>query len=68
MNECAATLRINPFNLEMRRLLVFCHVKNGDGQRASAEFKTLMAMKPPNPDELRRWFDELRIEPSKPIR
>jgi Tfp pilus assembly protein PilF len=58
-DACAVALRINPFNLETRMLLVYCLVKNGDGARASAEFKTLLAMNPPEKEKLNRWFDEL---------
>jgi Flp pilus assembly protein TadD len=57
--ESAVALRRNPFNLETRQLLVLCHVKNGNVQRARAELDTLMGMNSAKKDELRRWFDEL---------
>jgi Flp pilus assembly protein TadD len=57
--ECNLALRRNPFDTDARRLLVLCHVKTGNTQRARAELDTLLAMNPTNKKDLQRWFDEV---------
>jgi predicted CXXCH cytochrome family protein len=54
--ECRAALRLDPTHLGARALLARALVQTGDKAGARAEFETLMACKPPNEDELRRWF------------
>ena len=55
-SACREALRLNPANLEVRRLLVRCELRLGDPQAARAEFEALMAFDPPDRDELLRWF------------
>ena len=56
---CRETLRLNPANLEVRKLLVGCLLRLGDQPAARAEFDTLMAFKPPDRDQLMGWFTSL---------
>jgi hypothetical protein len=49
-------VRIDPTNADARVVLVACLIGSGDREQARAEFETLMALRPPNADELRRWF------------
>jgi Tfp pilus assembly protein PilF len=53
-------LRLNPANLDVRKLLIRCEVRLGDRAAARHEFDTLMAFDPPDRDDLRRWFSTLR--------
>ena len=54
--ECRAELKINPFSTEARTLLVDCLVRIGERQNAKAELDTLLRMRPPNEEALRRWY------------
>jgi tetratricopeptide (TPR) repeat protein len=56
VQACRASLRLDPFETGPRMLLIDCLKHLGEKQRAQAEFDTLMALHPPNPEELRRWF------------
>ena len=56
--ECRAALRDNLTDVDTRVLLVTCYLRTGDKERARAEFNTVLALKPPNEKELRRWFAE----------
>jgi hypothetical protein len=47
---------LNPAKLEVRKLLVRCLLRLGDQPAARAEFDTLMAFNPPDPDQLPEWF------------
>jgi tetratricopeptide (TPR) repeat protein len=57
--EGRAALRLDPFDYRTRMLLINCLVRAGEKEQARAEFDTLLAFHPPDPDGLRRWFDEL---------
>ena len=56
---CRETLRLNIANLDIRKLLVQCHLRLGDSAAARAEFETLLGFNPPDRDELSRWFASL---------
>jgi hypothetical protein len=56
--ECQAALRIEPANVKTRLLLVKCYLQTGQKDLARAEFDTLLSLKPPDADQLRRWFAE----------
>jgi cytochrome c-type biogenesis protein CcmH/NrfG len=56
--ETQSALRLNPSNVEYRVLLVTCYLRSGDKEKARHEFQTLLALHPPGPDVLRRWFEE----------
>ncbi len=56
--ECRLALRLDPLDTDARVILVSCLIAGGDRDAAQKEFETLMALKPPNPDELRKWFAE----------
>jgi predicted CXXCH cytochrome family protein len=59
--ECQVVLRDNLIDVDTRVLLVTCCLRTGDKARARTEFNVLLALKPPNEQELRRWFaDETR--------
>jgi hypothetical protein len=65
-DECRAALRLDPFQVPTRMLLIDCLVHMGEEKQARAEFDTLLALRPPDLDRLRRWFDELtRPEPQR---
>jgi hypothetical protein len=59
VDECRAALRLDPFEHRARMLLIDCLIRVGDTERARAEFDTLLACRPPDPDRLRQWFDQL---------
>jgi hypothetical protein len=59
VDECRAALRIDPFQDAPRMLLIDCLVRLGEEKQARAEFDTLLALRPPQPDRLRRWFADL---------
>jgi tetratricopeptide (TPR) repeat protein len=56
---CRETLRLNPANLEARKLLVRSLVRLGDEPAARAEFTKLMAFNPPDRDQLPGWLTAL---------
>jgi predicted CXXCH cytochrome family protein len=60
INESGEVLRLNPFHIEARKLLVICYEQMNDKSNAGAEFNRLMELNPPNPQVLKQWFDELR--------
>jgi Flp pilus assembly protein TadD len=55
-SACRETLRLNPANVEVRKLLVECSIKLGKLAAARSEFETLMGFDPPERDALLRWF------------
>ncbi len=57
--EAKVVLRLNPFHIEARKLLVVCYHQMGDNGRARAEFERILALNPPDQRALRRWFDQL---------
>jgi tetratricopeptide (TPR) repeat protein len=57
-DEAQAVLRLNPFHLEARKLLVVCYHQLGDKAHARAEFDHLLELNPPDPQSLHRWFDQ----------
>jgi Flp pilus assembly protein TadD len=53
-------LRLNPFDLEVRKCLVQALIKLGDHAHAREEFHTLLEFDPPDRDELvRRFHDQV---------
>ncbi len=56
---CREALRLNPANLEVRKLLVRCDLRLQDPEAARREFQTLLGFDPPDRDELIRWFAPL---------
>ncbi len=56
---CQETLRLNPANLEVRKLLVRCDLRLQDLEAVRREFQTLLGFNPPDRDELIRWFTPL---------
>jgi Flp pilus assembly protein TadD len=56
---CQNALRLNPTELDVRKLLVRCYLRLGDPQAARREFKNLLDFDPPDKDELVRWFAAL---------
>jgi Tfp pilus assembly protein PilF len=55
-SECAAALRINPFNVDARLLQVRYCLQAGDKKQARVEMDTVLALRPDRANELRRWF------------
>jgi hypothetical protein len=57
--RCREALRLNPAR-DVRRLLVRCLVGAGDRAAAEAEFRTLLAEKPDEKEQLSEWWESLR--------
>jgi predicted CXXCH cytochrome family protein len=57
--ECRMVLRRYPGNIEARIVMVRRHLENGDAAAARSEFEQVLALKPPNEDLLRRWFQKM---------
>ena len=57
---CRAALRINPFNVVSRTILIECDFHKGSPQQARVELDTLLEFDPPNREGLLRWFASLR--------
>jgi predicted CXXCH cytochrome family protein len=60
MDEARFVLRLNPFHIGARKLLVVCLQGKGDLPGARAEFNRLLELNPPNQDSLQKWFDQQR--------
>jgi tetratricopeptide (TPR) repeat protein len=52
-------LELNPAELSVRQYLVLCHLRLGERAQAQKDFDTLLAMNPPQPEILRRWFADV---------
>jgi hypothetical protein len=61
LSQCRAGLRIDPTSMKGRMFLVMYYAKQGRPKQARAEFDTLLALKPPGEEMLRRWFASLRL-------
>ena len=59
VRQCREALRINPFEMRTRMLLIDCLVHTNDLKSARAEFETLLALPSSKPEPLRQWFEEL---------
>jgi cytochrome c-type biogenesis protein CcmH/NrfG len=59
VEACRAAVRLNPFDVRVRMLLIDCLVRKGERAEARAEFDALLGLRPPQPERLRQWFDEL---------
>jgi predicted CXXCH cytochrome family protein len=58
---CRGALQLNPADWATRQLLVLGHLRLGERAQAEREFDLLLALNPPRPEALRRWFaEELR--------
>ncbi len=58
-DACRAALRLNPFETRTRMLRIDCLARAGNGAQARREFDALLALRPPQPDQLRAWFAAL---------
>lgn len=56
---CGAALQLHPFYPPARMLRIDCLIQQGQRQRARNEFEILLALRPEQPDKIRKWFDEL---------
>jgi hypothetical protein len=59
VEERRSALQLNLFEVPTRMLLIDCLIRLGQKEQARTEFDPLLALRPPKPDGLRRWFDEL---------
>ena len=59
VQACRTALRLNPFEVRVRMLLIDCLVRGGNRPEARAEFDTLLRLQPPQPANLRKWFARL---------
>jgi tetratricopeptide (TPR) repeat protein len=53
---CREVLRINPTHINARLLLVNYYLQSGDKKRAQTEFEIVMALRPSDPEAVRRWY------------
>jgi tetratricopeptide (TPR) repeat protein len=58
VRESRAALRFVPSDAELRLILVTGYLRIGKTAEAQAEMKNLLALDPPNKQELQRWFDQ----------
>jgi len=56
--ECHEVLKLHAAEMGARRLLVLSYLRRGKKVEAQREFDILMALGPPQPEELRRWFEQ----------
>jgi tetratricopeptide (TPR) repeat protein len=49
-------LRLQPFHLDNRKLLVACYLQLGDREQARREFDLLLSLNPSDREQLQRWF------------
>jgi tetratricopeptide (TPR) repeat protein len=56
LQQCHTVLRDHPDNVEVRLLVIACEARLGNPERARAEFDKVLALSPPDPEALRRWF------------
>ncbi|HMC88744.1 MAG TPA: tetratricopeptide repeat protein, partial [Gemmataceae bacterium] len=66
MRVCETAGRLNPASEEIRTLLVTCHIRTGDVDRARSEFSTLLALNPANREVLQDWFTQQMRRPGSP--
>ena len=63
-DACRQSLRLNPSNLQLRKLLIRSSIRLGNPEAARRELDTLLGFDPPDRDDLLRWFTPLaRPEP-----
>jgi tetratricopeptide (TPR) repeat protein len=60
LRESREMVRLDPLNLEVRKLLIQCLVRTGDPATAQAEFNRVEAVRPDNLDNWRGWFARVR--------
>jgi hypothetical protein len=56
---CWEALKHDPANLTARSQLVRSHLHRGDRDAARAELERMLALNPPRPEEIRRWYEQL---------
>jgi hypothetical protein len=56
LRACRTALRLDPSSVGARMVLVAWHLHRGNKKHARAEFELLLAMRPANAAQLRRWF------------
>jgi hypothetical protein len=59
VDECRASLHLDPFDRRPRMLLIDCLVRLGMQQHAREEFEILLTVCPADANELRQWFGKL---------
>jgi Flp pilus assembly protein TadD len=62
-DACRETLRLNPANQDIRKLLVRCYLRLQDTPAARRELQILLGFDPPDRDELLEWFTPLSRSP-----
>ncbi|HEV3085567.1 MAG TPA: tetratricopeptide repeat protein, partial [Gemmataceae bacterium] len=59
LEQARAAGRINPLSTDVHMLLIDCYLSTGRKNEAREEFENLMALEPPNAEQLRRRFGEM---------
>ncbi len=57
-DQCEEAMRLNIASWDTRKLLVQSLLRAGEKDRARKEFEILLGFEPPDPQALRRWFEE----------
>ncbi|HEV3259251.1 MAG TPA: hypothetical protein VG013_20455 [Gemmataceae bacterium] len=57
VEESRAAVRLHPFHLEARKILVLGYLQTGRRGEARAELDRLLGLDPPDGDLLQRWFE-----------
>jgi tetratricopeptide (TPR) repeat protein len=55
--QAEAWLRLEPASIPARRLWISCLIRSGNRDEARAEFAKIEALRPPDLDQLKAWFD-----------
>jgi Flp pilus assembly protein TadD len=56
--QCEKALRLNIASWDTRKLFIQSLLRGGEKDRARKEFEILLGFEPPDPESLRRWFEE----------
>jgi Cytochrome c554 and c-prime len=66
IDACRAALKLDPTNLEARRLLIVGAVMTGDLTLARSQYRTYLGFDPPDAEPLRRWIGSHSVPPPRP--
>jgi tetratricopeptide (TPR) repeat protein len=56
-----AARKLNPAEFGVRQLVVLCHLRLGEVEKAQQELETMLRLNAPQPEALRAWFEKERL-------